>query len=188
MIAIDWRRQFTPAALVFAALTSMTGIASAADVPESLAKLKGSSDANAGEAFARAGYQLQGEKESWSRKDSFWWSEKHRQCLRLTSRFSFVSGVANVGEADCTSAMPGGGIVPGRRGTLVAADLLGLTRKAGEAKLATAGFNALWIDESKPTGVDMQWFNQGTGQCIVATVVGDKFDLAADRPTTECRP
>lgn len=188
MISIEWRRQFTGGALVLAALTSMTGIAGAAGVPESLSKLKGSSDANAGEAFARAGYQLQGEKENWNRKDSFWWSQKHRQCLRLTSRFSFVSGVASVGEADCTSAVPGGGILPGRPGTLVATDLLGLTRKAGEAKLAAAGFNALFIDEGKPDGVTMQWFNQRTGQCIAATVVGDKFDLAQDQPTKTCRP
>lgn len=187
MIAIDWRRQLTRAALVLAALTAVTGVAGAAGVPESLAKLKGSSDANASEAFARAGYQLQGEKESWNRKDSFWWSEKNRQCLRLTSRFSIVSGVASVGVADCTSAAAGGGVVPGRPGTLTASDLLGLSRKGGEAKLAAAGFNSVWIDEGKPDGVTMLWFNQRTSQCIAATVVGDKFDAATDQPANKCR-
>lgn len=159
----------------------------AAGVPESLAKLKGSSDSNAGEAMARAGYIPSGEKETWSRKDSFFWSERSRECLRLTSRFGVVSGVATVAAADCTSASAAGGVVPGRPGVLTASDLLGLTRKAGETKLAAAGFNALWIDEGKPDGVYMQWFNARTGQCIAATVVGDKFDLATDQPTSKCR-
>lgn len=187
MIAINRRWRITRGALVLCALTAMAGVASAADVPESLSKLKGSSDANAGEAMARAGYQMQGAKESWSRKDSFWWSEKNRQCLRLTSRFSFVSGVASVGTADCSGVAQGGGIVPGQPGTLTASDLLGLSRKGGEARLAAAGFNSIWIDEGKPDGVYMMWFNQRTGQCIAATVVGDKFDLAQDQPTSKCR-
>lgn len=187
MTAIDWRRQFTHAALVLAALAATAGVAGAAGVPESLAALKGSSHAKASDSMARAGYRLQGEKENWNRTDSFWWSERNRQCLRLTSRFGIVSGVANVGQADCTSAVPAGGIVPGRPGTLVAADLLGLSRKAGESKLAAAGFNALWIDEGKPEGVFMQWYNQSTGQCIAATVTGDKFELAQDQPTSKCR-
>jgi len=159
----------------------------AAGVPEPLSKLKGSSEASAGEAMARAGYQASGAKESWSRKDSFWWNNGSRQCLRLTSRFGFVSGVAAVGIADCTSAASAGAVVPGRPGVLTASDLLGLTRKAGETKLAAAGFNAIWIDEGKPEGVYMFWLNQGTGQCIAATVVGDKFDQAADQPTSKCR-
>jgi len=159
----------------------------AAGVPESLSKLKGGSEANAGDAMARAGYQASGVKESWSRKDSFWWNNGSRQCLRLTSRFGFVSGVATVAAADCTSAASAGGVVPGKSGALTASELLGLTRKAGETKLAAAGFNAVWIDEGKPEGVYMFWLNQGTGQCIAATVVGDKFEQAADQPTSRCR-
>lgn len=159
----------------------------AAGVPESLSKLKGSSEASAGEAMARAGYQVSGAKESWNRKDAFWWNNGSRQCLRLTSRFGFVSGVATVGAADCTSAASAGGVVAGRPGALTASDLLGLTRKAGETKLAAAGFNAVWIDEGKPEGVYMFWLNQGTGQCIAATVVADKFEQAADQPTSRCK-
>ena len=187
MNALQRWRQLTGASLVLAVLTATAGVAFAAVVPESIAKLKGKSDDKAGDAFTRAGYQLQGEKQQWDRKDSFWWNQKDRQCLRLTSRFGFVSGVATVGEADCTNARPAGGVVPGRPGTLVAADLLGLSRTGGEAKLAAAGFNALWIDEGKPDGVQMLWFNQHTRQCIAATVIGNNFDLARDLPESKCR-
>lgn len=159
----------------------------AAGVPDSLSKLKGSSEASAGDAMARAGYQASGVTETWNRKDSFWWNGGARQCLRLTSRLGFVSGVAAVDAADCTSAATAGGVVPGKPGALAASDLLGLTRKAGETKLAAAGFNAVWIDEGKPEGVYMFWLNQGTGQCIAATVVGDKFEQAADQPTSKCK-
>lgn len=178
-------RQSIRTNLVLAALAATAGIAFASGVPDSLARLKGKSASHAGEAFAAAGYQMQGEKEQWDRKDSFWWNQRSRQCLRLTSRFGIVSGVATVGEADCTNALPG--IVPGRPGTLVAADLLGLSRRGGEAKLAATGFNSIWIDEGKPDGVQMLWFNQHTRQCIAATVVGDKFDLAQDLPANKCR-
>ena len=182
------RTRWTAGALVaLAATLALPIMVQAAGVPESLSKLKGGSEANAGEAMARAGFQASGAKESWSRKDSFWWNNSSRQCLRLTSRFGFVSGVATVAAADCTSAASTGGVAPGRPGVLTASDLLGLTRKAGETKLAAAGFNAVWIDEGKPEGVYMFWLNQGTGQCIAATVVGDKFDQAADQPTSKCQ-
>jgi hypothetical protein len=173
------------AALVATLVLPIT--AHAAGVPESLTKLKGSSEANAGDAMARAGYQSSGSKESWGRKDAFWWSGGSRQCLRLTSRFGFVTGVAAVAAADCTTAAASGGVAGGRPGALTASDLLGLTRKAGETKLAAAGFNAVWIDEGKPEGVYMFWLNQRTGQCIAATVVADKFDQATDQPTNKCQ-
>lgn len=187
MNAFQRWRQLAGASLVLAVLSATAGVAFAAGVPESIAKLKGKSDDKAGEAFARAGYQLQGEKQQWDRKDSFWWNQKDRQCLRLTSRFGFVSGVSTVSEADCTNALPAGGVVPGRPGTLVAADLLGLSRKGGEAKLAAAGFNATWTHESEGSGIQMLWYNQHTRQCIAATVIGGNFDLAQDVPENKCR-
>lgn len=184
MNRLQRRRQLSCAAFF---LAGMTGVAFAAGVPESLAKLQGKSENNAGEAFARAGYQMQGEKKTWDRKDSFWWNQKSRQCLRMTSRLGFVSGVAAVGETDCTNALQAGGIVPGRPGTLVAADLLGLSRSGGEAKLAAAGFGAIWVDDTKPDGIQMLWYNQHTRQCIAATVIGQTFDLAQDVPESKCR-
>lgn len=185
--ATAWCGKFARAALAAAVLAATVGAALASGVPDSLAKLKGSSDAKAGEAFARAGYQPQGAKEQWDRKDTFWWNHKSRQCLRQTTRLGFVTGVSLVGEADCTNALQGGAIMPGRPGTFAAADLLGLSRAGGEAKLAAAGFNALWVDDSKPDGVQMLWFNQHTQQCIAATVIGNKFDLAQDQPASKCR-
>ena len=135
--------------------------------------------------MARAGYQLQNTKDSWDRKDSFWWREKNRQCLRVTSRFNFVTGVALVGPDDC--ALGPAGIVPGRPGAFTANDVLGLSRRSGEARLNAAGFIPIWVDEGKPEGVLMLWFNQRTGQCIAATVVGDRFDVASDEPRSRCR-
>lgn len=174
------------AALVLAALVAAAGVAFASGVPEPLAALKGKSDKNANDAFARAGYQFQGEKAQWDRRDSFWWSERARQCLRMTSRFGLITGVATVGEADCTNALPGGDGVAGRPGRLVAADLLGLARAGGEARLAAAGFNSVWMDD-RPEAVQMLWFNQHTRQCISATVVGNSFTQARDEPTSQCR-
>lgn len=186
MMNTNRTRSAASAAMLLAAALALPNGALAADVPEAFAKLKGSSEAKANDAMARAGYQASGTKETWDRKDAFWWSSGNRQCLRMTSRFGYVSGVALVGADDCSNATPGG-VVPGGPGVLTAADLLGLTRKAGEAKLAAAGFNSLWVDEGKPDGVYMMWFNQRTGQCIAATVVGDKFDLAQDQPTSKCK-
>ncbi|HRP28504.1 MAG TPA: hypothetical protein PLG77_08770 [Burkholderiaceae bacterium] len=174
-----------PAALVVAILAATAGVASAAGVPDSLSNLKGRSESKASEAFASAGYYLQGEKEQWDRKDSFWWGQRDRQCLRQTSRFGLVTGVALVGEADCTNARTSGAPV-GRPGNLVAADLLGLSRAGAEAKLAAAGFNAMSIDE-RPEVTNMLWSNQRTGQCIAAAVVGNKFDQTWDLPSSRCR-
>lgn len=187
MTSMSTRKWRAGAALALSATLAWSGAAIAAGVPDALTKLKGSSESNASDALSKAGYRLQGAKESWNRKDAFWWNEKSRQCLRLTSRFSLVSGVATVGAADCTNAGTAGAAASGRPGTLTASDLLGLSRKGGEAKLAAAGFNALWIDEGKPDGITMLWFNQSTGQCIAATVVGDKFDAARDQPASQCR-
>lgn len=186
MNASSLRQRFAGVALASAALTVMTGAAGAAGIPDSLAKLKGSSASKAGDAFTRAGYQMQGEKERWDRKDSFWWHQKSRQCLRLTTRLGIVSGVATVGESDCTIAPQAGGVIAARPGTLVAADLLGLSRNGGEAKLAAAGFNAVSIDE-RPEASYTMWFNQHTGQCIGANVIGNHFDVAQDLPTNKCR-
>lgn len=183
--AIERRARITAAVLACAAWAAMTGGALAAGVPASLAKLEGSSESSASDAMRHAGYEQSSSKENWNRKDSFWWSAKARQCLRLTSRFGFVSGVALVGPGDCAAV--GNGVGPGRPGRLTASDLLGLSRQGGETKLAEAGFNAIWIDEGKPDGIPMLWFNQRTGQCIAATVVGNKFDLARDEPTSKCR-
>ena len=187
MTSMSTRKWRAGAALALSATLAWSGAAIAAGVPDALTRLKGSSESNASDALSKAGYRLQGAKESWNRKDAFWWNEKSRQCLRLTSRFSLVSGVATVGAADCTNAGTAGAAASGRPGTLTASDLLGLSRKGGEAKLAAAGFNALWIDEGKPDGITMLWFNQSTGQCIAATVVGDKFDAARDQPASQCR-
>ena len=187
MVAMNPGRRCGRTVAVLAALVVASGAALASGVPDALAKLRGSSSSKAGDAFTAAGYRLEGEKEQWDRKDSFWWNQKDRQCLRLTSRLGFVSGVATVSEADCTNALPAGGVVPGRPGTLVAADLLGLSRKGGEAKLAAAGFNATWTYESEGSGVQMLWYNQHTRQCIAATVIGGNFDLAQDLPENKCR-
>lgn len=187
MVAMNPGRRCGRTVAFLAALIVASGAALASGVPDALAKLRGSSSSKAGDAFTAAGYRLEGEKEQWDRKDSFWWSQKSRQCLRMTSRLGFVSGVALVGESDCTNALNSGGVVPGRPGTLVAADVLGLSRAGGEQKLTAAGFNALWIDESKPDGVQMMWFNQHTRQCIAATVVGNSFDLAKDLPPSKCQ-
>lgn len=179
-------RRYSRAALLLAALAAAAGVAFASGVPEPLAALKGKSDKNANDAFARAGYQFQGEKAQWDRRDSFWWSERARQCLRMTSRFGLITGVATVGEADCTNALPGGDGVAGRPGRLVAADLLGLSRPGAEAKLAAAGFNALSIDE-RPEVTNMMWRNQQTRQCIAVAVVGNQLDRTWDLPWDRCR-
>lgn len=187
MNSMPMRRLAVGAAVALAATIGGPGAAFAAGVPDALAKLKGSSEASASDALSRAGYRLEGAKENWKGKDAFWWSDRNSQCLRLTTRLGVVSGVAAVAPADCSGVVPPIGVVPGRPGALVASDLLGLSRKGGEAKLTAAGFNALWVDEGKPDGVYMMWFNQRTGQCIAATVVGDRFDVASDQPASKCR-
>ena len=185
MSSMPRRGSLQGAALALASVAFAASVF-ASGVPEALANLKGSKESKGNDAMVRAGYQLQGARQNWDRKDSFWWSSRARQCLRMTSRFGFVSGVALVGVEDCRGAAAEGGVagVPGR---LRAADLLGLSRQGGESRLADAGFNAIWVDEGKPDGIPMLWFNQRTGQCIAATVVGNHFEVATDEPSSKCR-
>ena len=150
-------------------------------------RLEGLPDDAAHARLSQAGYQFRKAGNTWSRKVDYWWSDGIRQCLRVASRNRTVVQVDVASSADCEVARPPGAPAAARGPLLNAADLQGLSRKAAEARLNQAGFNAMNIDESKPEATYMQWVNPRTGQCLAVTMVGDRYELVANQPERECR-
>jgi hypothetical protein len=166
--------------LALLALIASTGAAVAATLPDSIRKLAGSSDDSARAVMAQNGYAERNEKSSWGRKYTFWWSDRARECVRLTSIFGQVSQVDIKGASDCTVNNTGGG------GALIdPAQLVGLPRKAADARLSSAGFSALMNDE-RPEATYVVWFNGR--QCLGGNIVADRYEMLEAMPLNKCKP
>jgi len=166
-------------ALVALALT-VTGLVLAAALPESVQKLAGSSEDSAKAVMGQNGYSQRNEKSSWGRHLTFWWNDRARQCVELMSVAGRVLSVYAKGESDCAMS----GSVGTSGGLIDPAQLVGLPRKAAEARLTAAGFNALSIDESKVDAIYIWWFNGR--QCLTATIIGDRYDMLTTMPMNYC--
>jgi hypothetical protein len=163
-----------------AVLLAAMGTAGAAALPESIGKLAGSSEDVAKSVMSQNGYAERGEKSSWGRRQTFWWSDRARQCVELTTMANRVLYVEAKGPSDCVATAAGSAA-----GALIDPQfLVGLPRKAAEARLTAAGFNALSIDESKVDATYVWWFNGR--QCLAGTIIGDRYDMLTSMPLKNC--
>lgn len=160
---------------------AVAALALAAALPDAVQKLSGSSEDSAKAVMAQNGYVVRSEKSSWGRHLTYWWSDRARQCVELMSVAGRVLAVYAKGESDCAATAGAGA----SGGLIDPAQLVGLPRKAAEARLTAAGFNALSIDESKVDAIYIWWYNGR--QCLAATIIGDRYDMLASMPMNNCR-
>lgn len=159
------------------ALAGAACAASAADPPEPIRKLTGSSDETARGVMTQQGYALRNEKASWGRKYSAWWSDKARQCVQLMSLAGRIAQVEVKGESDCK---PGAAAAAAAAASAAASapfdplPLVGQPRAAVEQRLGRAGFKALSTDMSQGEATSILWTDGR--QCLGGRIVNDRYE------------
>ncbi len=168
-------------AILLAAACAAPAVSLAANLPEPVRKLSGSSDDAARAVLEKHAYFQRSEKSSWGRKLTFWWNDAARQCAQVTTLFGKVLQVELVPDPDCRVAAGSAG-----SGALIEpTELMGLPRNAAEARLTRAGFNVINTDMSKGEIIYIWWFNGR--QCLAANIVADRYDLIKSLPLNQCK-
>lgn len=160
--------------------------AAAADIPDAVKKLTGSSDDTARNVMAQQGFALRNEKSSWGRYYSRWWSDKNRQCVEVMSLAGRVAQVAAKGESDCKAGVVGaaGAVAGAASAPFDPLLLVGLPRGAAEQRLIRAGFRSVEADMSKGDTIYMTWTDGR--QCLGVNIVGDRIERADEMSKKGC--
>lgn len=174
------------ATLFACAFSLWTGGAAAADLPEAVKKLTGSSDETARNVLAQQGFALRNEKSSWGRHYGRWWSDKSRQCVEVMSLAGRVAQVSAKGESDCKAVVTGAASVAAAAASAPFDPLLlvGLPRGAAEQRLIRAGFRSVEADMSKGDTIFMTWTDGR--QCLGLNIVGDRIERADEMSKKGC--
>lgn len=186
-IAMAYRTCFVRCTLSAFALVAWAGVACAADLPEPVKKLTGSSEDTARSVLTQQGYVLRNEKKSWGRDYRYWWNDKSRQCVQIMSLGGRVAQVQAKGESDCKP-----GAVAAASAASAAASppfdymtLPGQPRGVADQRLWRAGFSAVETDMSKGDTIYITW-SDGR-QCLGAYIVGDRYERVDELPKASCR-
>lgn len=162
-------------ALCVGALAAWAGAAGAADIPDPVKKLTGSSEDTVRSVMAQQGFALRNQKTSWGRDYSYWWNGKSRQCVQLMSLAGRVVQVQPKGESDC---VPGATRpLPGASAPSAALDPLtlpGQPRAVGDERLLKAGFRSV---EATIGTDDTSYVTWTDGQrCLGVRIVGERYE------------
>ena len=159
------------------ALAAWACAAGAADIPEPVKKLTGSSDESARTVMAQQGFALRSQKSSWGRDYAYWWNGKSRQCVQLMSLAGRVAQVQLKGESDCKAgpaAGASGASAPGA--ALDPMTLPGQPRAVADERLMRAGFRPV---ENTIGTDDTTYVTWTDGQrCLGVRVVGERVERA----------
>ena len=155
-------------------LAWVAGAAGAADIPDPLKKLTGSSDETARSVMTQQGYALQHQKTSWGREYGFWWNVKTRQCVQIMTLAGRVTQVQAKGESDCKpDAAAAAAAASAAAANLDVLTLPGQPRGAGDARLLRAGFRQVQSAVNTDDTMYNTW-TDGT-RCLGVLIVGDRY-------------
>ena len=167
------------------ALAAWVCAAGAADIPEPVKKLTGSSDESARTVMAQQGFALRSQKSSWGRDYAYWWNGKSRQCVQLMSLAGRVAQVQAKGESDCQPGAAGGPAAASAPGAaLDRLSLPGQPRSAAEQRLLGAGFKAVETNMSQGDSVVTSWTD---GQrCWSVVMVAERVERVDEMSRKGC--
>jgi hypothetical protein len=167
------------------ALAAWAGAAGAADLPEPVKKLTGSSEDTARSVMTQQAYVLRNEKTSWGRDYGYWWNHKRRECVQLMSMGGRILQVQAKGESDCKA-----GAIAGAAGASAPAAALDLSTLAGQPRgtadqrLTRAGYWAVEADMRVEGTVYLTWTDGR--RCLGATIVNDRYERVEEMSKQGC--